>query len=271
MTKDSKVKKKNKKSTLNKLDKLRIDAEACGKIETLYQQGLKAPAISKQVGLTERQVRLRIKKFLKFGTMEERPRSGRPRCTTEREDRMILYEAEKHPFSNIKEMMNELPDIHISRVTWSNRLKQSHRLVNRSARFKPFLRPHHIKKRYIWAKEHQNWTFDDWKKVLWSDETIFFIFPLYKKRVWRPIGSELKMKYTKPAVAHSAKVIVWGCMSGCGIGEIEKIEGTMNADMYISILKKNFVSVLIQCMIMKIGYLCKIMIENMLLEKLLIF
>ena len=32
------------------------------------------------------------------------------------------------------------------------------------------------KKRLAWAKKHEQWTLDQWKSVLWSDESKFEIF-----------------------------------------------------------------------------------------------
>jgi len=29
--------------------------------------------------------------------------------------------------------------------------------------------------RLVWAKEYKNWTLADWKKVMFSDETHFFV------------------------------------------------------------------------------------------------
>ena len=36
---------------------------------------------------------------------------------------------------------------------------------------KPLLRRNHVKNRYKWAKENLDWTVEDWKKVVFSDET----------------------------------------------------------------------------------------------------
>ena len=41
------------------------------------------------------------------------------------------------------------------------------------ARKKPYLSEVNKKKRLLWAKEHQDWTDEDWAKVVWSDESIF--------------------------------------------------------------------------------------------------
>ena len=36
---------------------------------------------------------------------------------------------------------------------------------------RPLLKPRHIKARMDFAVAHQDWTLEDWKRVVWSDET----------------------------------------------------------------------------------------------------
>ena len=37
----------------------------------------------------------------------------------------------------------------------------------------PMMTPVHRRKRLQWAREHRNWTLEQWKKVAWSDESRF--------------------------------------------------------------------------------------------------
>ncbi|CAI9602484.1 unnamed protein product [Staurois parvus] len=41
-----------------------------------------------------------------------------------------------------------------------------------------------------------------------------------------------------PTVKHG--VLLWGCMSAAGVGEMHFIDGIMNSQMYCSILKEKF-------------------------------
>ena len=41
---------------------------------------------------------------------------------------------------------------------------------------KPLLKDTNNMKRLAWAKKHEQWTLDQWKSVLWSDESKFEIF-----------------------------------------------------------------------------------------------
>ncbi len=75
--------------------------------------------------------------------------------------------------------------------------------------------------------------------ALWSDETkITYLVQM----VSSVCGSnqEHKDKCVLPTVKYGdGSVMVWGCMSAAGTGEIQFIEGTMNADMYCDILKQS--------------------------------
>ncbi len=55
----------------------------------------------------------------------------------------------------------------------------------------------------------------------------------------RQPGEEYKDKCVLPTVKHGGgSVMVWGCISAAGTGELQFIEGTMNANMYCDILKQ---------------------------------
>ena len=46
---------------------------------------------------------------------------------------------------------------------------------NRVAQKKPFLSDVHRRRRLKFALQHRNWTFEEWKKVIWTDESTFKI------------------------------------------------------------------------------------------------
>ncbi len=79
-----------------------------------------------------------------------------------------------------------------------------------------------------------------WNHVLWFDETKINVFGSdgVKRVRWQP-GEEYKDKCVWPTVKHSGgSVMVWGCMSAAGTGELQFIEETMNANMNCDILKQ---------------------------------
>ena len=57
---------------------------------------------------------------------------------------------------------------------------------------KPFLSKRHRRERLDWAVAHQHWTVEDWKRVVWSDETkIDRLGSDGKKWVWKKAGEGL--------------------------------------------------------------------------------
>ncbi len=99
----------------------------------------------------------------------------------------------------------------------------------------------HKKARKQFAEDKQTKDMDYWNHVLWSDETkINFFGSDGVKRVWRQPGGEYKDNCVLPTVKHGGgSVMVWGCMIDAGTGELQLIEGIMNANMYCDILKQS--------------------------------
>ena len=75
---------------------------------------------------------------------------------------------------------------------------------------------------------------DYWNHVLWSDEMKINLFGSDgSEHVWRQPDEEYKDKYVMPTVKHGGgNVMVKGCMSSAGVGELYFIEGNMNSNMY---------------------------------------
>ncbi len=92
------------------------------------------------------------------------------------------------------------------------------------------------------AEDKQTKDIDYWNYVLWSDESKINFCSDGVKRAWQHPGEEYKDKYVLPTVKHGGgSVIVWGCMSDAGTGELQFIEETMNANMYCDILKQSMI------------------------------
>ncbi len=101
----------------------------------------------------------------------------------------------------------------------------------------------HKKAHTQFAEDKQTKDIDYWNHVLWSDETkINVLGSDGVKRVWRQPGEGYKDNCVLPTVKHGGgSVMVWGWMSAAGTGELQFIEGTMNANMYRDILKQSMI------------------------------
>ena len=84
---------------------------------------------------------------------------------------------------------------------------------------------------------------DYWNHILWSDEMKINLFGSDDfEHVWRRPGEEYKDKCVMPTVKHGGgNVIVWGCMSAAGVGELHFIEGNMNSNIYCEVLQRSMI------------------------------
>jgi transposase len=106
---------------------------------------------------------------------------------------------------------------------------------------KPLLLPRHIKARLDFALKYKDWTIDDWKRVIWSDESKINRFGSDgRKRCWKLPGASLKSHHIQPTIKHGGgSLMVWGCMTAEGVGNLCRIDGGLNADLYCCILEED--------------------------------
>jgi len=118
-------------------------------------------------------------------------------------------------------------------------LKEVGNLVARKKKKKPALTLAHRRKRLRWAIEHRYWTVDDWKSVIWSDETkINRLCSDGLQYGWVERGSGLSDRIIQPTVKFGGdSIMVWGSMAWPGVGALVKIVGTMDSQQYVDILE----------------------------------
>lgn len=104
---------------------------------------------------------------------------------------------------------------------------------------RPLLTKRQRKLRLEFALKHREWTVEDWKKVLWSDETkINRIGSDGRSYVWKKKGEPLSTRLTTPTVKHGGgNLMVWGCMGWEGVGMVVEVQGRMNAQQFCEILE----------------------------------
>ena len=153
--------------------------------------------------------------------------------------------SKKNPFfssAHIKAELERQGLANISSRTVRRRLVDSGFFGRRPAK-KPLLSKKNTMARLRFTHDHLHWTTDQWKRVVFSDESKFNLFksdgPSY---VRRPVGSRLDKKFILPTVKHGGgSVMVWGCFSGFAMGPLHRIEGHMDRFMYRDILNDKLI------------------------------
>ncbi len=95
-----------------------------------------------------------------------------------------------------------------------------------------------------------------WNHVLWSNESKVNLFDSDGvQHVWRCPGEEYQEYCVFPTVKHGGgSIMVLGCMSTAGTGELRFIEGNMDSNMYCDILKQNMIRFKVQGSLLFVTY-----------------
>ena len=88
--------------------------------------------------------------------------------------------------------------------------------------------------RLKFAREHLDWLEEDWRKVVWSDESPFELFHppnRHNDRVWAASSSDVP---TVPSVKRPAKIHVWGMFSYRALSQLHVVpqKTTINGEYY---------------------------------------
>lgn len=202
--------------------------------------GLSQREIAKKLKISRCAVQTALKNFDNGLHYKDKLRCGRPRKSDERDDRALVRLSERNPFKTAKELRQEWISPLLSKTTVRRRLAKAG-LHGRIAVRKPFINEANRIKRLSFAKDHADWTNDDWAKVLWSDESKFE-FCTQKKRlsVWRRKTEKFEPRKMQGTVKHGGgSLMIWGCMGANGLGNLEKIDYTLTGVGYRNILIKN--------------------------------
>ena len=149
------------------------------------------------------------------GTTNDRPRSGRPRVTSLRQDRYIRLVHRRDRFQTPGETAMTIRGVHNHRIcarTVSNRLREFG-IRARRPNVGLVLNQQRRQRRMVWLTAHNpgNFSLQQWRQVLFSDESRFLLFRSdRRRRVYR----RLRERFADPCVMERDRyggggVMVW--------------------------------------------------------------
>lgn len=170
------------------------------------------------------------------GSTSDRPRSGRPRVTTDRDDRRIRMLHLRDRLRSATVTAAETPGLHNNRIsdqTVRNRLRQAGLHARRPYRGLVLTAPRR-QQRMRWVITHGRWTINQWSQILFTDESRFSLSGSDgRSRVWRRRGE----RYSDACVVQRDRwggpsVMVWGGISATHRTELHFIAGNLTGLRY---------------------------------------
>ncbi len=212
-------------------------------IIALHKDGIGYKKFAKTLKLSCSTVAKTIKRFNRTGSTQNRPRHGRPKKLSARAQSHIQRLCLGNRRLSAASIAAEVEGVGWGGVSLSVLRPYAAHCIKLVCMAVVLLKTMHKKARKQFTEDKQTKDMDYWNHVLWSDETKINLFGSDGvKRVWWQPGEEYKDKCVLSTVKHGGGgVMIWGCMSAAGTGELQFIEGTMNANMYCDILKQSMI------------------------------
>jgi transposase len=207
-------------------------------IISLAANGYSTRKIASRIGLGRTTISRTLQEMLPDRQI---PSSGRPSKLSVTTQHFILREIKTGRAANAVQAAQNINSTISEPVSSSTvrRLLRKHSFKAVVKKKKPLLSAGHRKKRLAFAQKYQNWTVEDWKRVLWSDETkINRLGSDGRQWVWKQKGDGLIQREVQETVKFGGgNIMVWGCMGWNGVGQLAEVEGRMDTDQFVAILE----------------------------------
>jgi transposase len=223
----------------------RISEQVHNNIVSLLDSGLSSYQIAARLNVSRRTVD-RVRAATRSDI--QKSRGGRPAKLNVTDKRLLARTITSGKVDTATQLERELVDttgIELSTETVRRALKENG-LKAASKKKKPRLLPTHKRQRLDFAIRHQHWTVEDWKRVIWSDETkINRLGSDGRKWVWNKPGSALTDQHIQGTVKFGGgSLMMWGCMTAQGVGYACRIDGRMDSALYVDILNDELMQTL---------------------------
>lgn len=202
------------------------------------RQGKSVRETAREGGISIRQV-LKIRESDKENIPE--PRAGRHSKVSDNTKRILARKFDSGKITSLREGQQLIQSlngvqVHIKSV-WNYISKEG--LKGYVQQKKPDLSEKHMHARLQFAKDHVHWTVDEWKNVMFSDETIISRIGSFGRKFYykRPGNNSVQPHQVQSKKqGGGGKIMVWGCMTYYGVGDACWLPKKVNADTYVSVL-----------------------------------
>ncbi|GFU30722.1 transposable element Tcb2 transposase [Trichonephila clavipes] len=165
-----------------------LDAFTRGRIIGKLEEGRSVTSVAAEFGIAHSIVSRLWRQFQTTGTAIRGFSSGRPRGTTPADDRYIVLQARRNRRQTAGEIANTRHrrlDDRYRVLPWPEDCKVVVCLHDALVRCVP-LTPAHRRRRSVWCREHRNWRDNEWRRVLFTDESRFSLSnDSHRILIWR--------------------------------------------------------------------------------------
>ena len=234
----------------NRVQKTELSPYQRGIIVGANRSGAALQEIAEATGLSKATVSSTISRATKRYEGYSIPREGRSKTLSDRQRRHLIRIVRLEPKILYKDL-RERAHLHCSVRTIQRALKD-YGITKWLAKKRPLLTPQVAALRLKWAKEHVEWTFEQWEKIIWSDECSVER-GTGKRREWcfrmpdQKWDKDMIQGYRK---GHDISLMVWACFWGIERSDLyamwrdpDSLKKGYSANSYLRVLEDNLLGI----------------------------
>lgn len=199
--------------------------------------GLSYREIARRMGCTHATVRELHQRNIATGSVSDRQRPGRERVTSRVQDRHIVLTHLRNRFQTSVQTARETIGVNNRRISASTVRRRLHeRAISSHMAYRGnVLTPERRRNRLLWCRQHLRWTQQQWKAVLFTDESRFCINMQDRRtRVWRRRGERFADCCVKEVPRWGGgSVMIWAGISWRYRTPLVVVNGNLTAQRYV--------------------------------------
>lgn len=212
-----------------------------GRLMAWHEVGKPYTWIASQLGRNESTIRMAVKRIKeRSGSLQNAPRPGRPTQLTPYDHRHLARMATKDKESRrmpLAKLAANMPTPCSPKVVKKSLLQSGIKRCPET--IKITLNEKQAAARLQWCQQYKNWTVEDWKKVIWSDEVSV---SRYSDAGRGYVSRECHERFSSDCVRETGggariSVMFWGCFYGNKKGPLLHHDRNVNAASYLDILE----------------------------------
>lgn len=201
--------------------KMQPKEEVRGRAVGMLEGGMSQKKVADSVGISVRTLKRWWKQYRSTGNLQKGKSTGRP-PVLKRIQKIVISKSVGKKRQSVRKMAAKFEKMGMkgSKSTIHDYFKKKLGLKAYRIQKVPKLTKKHILARKLFCARVQNWSNDDWKQVIFSDESPFQLFPPPNKqndRIWTNDRSSVD---TAEIPKFGPTVMVWGAMSFSGLSEL---------------------------------------------------
>lgn len=193
--------------------------------------------ISKKTKKNYGTVRSFLQRYKKKKTIQNKKSTGRPRKLDDKTKRRLLRHVKTHRKDTVNKIRYDLQVTHLSRRSVERAVLQAG-LKSYSVTKKPQLSKQQRDGRVKWAKKYADKDEEFFENWIFSDESSYVIGSSSGRRVRRLAEERLLPECIGGSKKWGTKLFFWGAISVHGVSDLVFIEGRMDSEGYIEVLKE---------------------------------